>query len=424
MTWRGSRARAALIAAVLWPLAMSAQPRPASAQETGADEAGADEAGAAETGADEAGADEAGAAETGAAEGGAETAVDPAELAVRASDAHHEYCAEIYSGELSLVAAGYKEVAGLWEEVDAGHEQTSDPVLLYWRGVLALCLGQDDLARADLQGFLDVLDDDRRAGLRPMVRDARQRLDRLDAEGTSPRGSRHNITLSVAGGLAYGPLAAVEYDAWVDEGQDHVIVDWLESAGAFRASVGVEVRVIGPLLWGLSVGFTTGRVSKTGAVYPDMETLLDAAPLAEADLIEEQSWGWFDVQTWIGLRWWPDRIVSPVVRAGVTGSAQGRAEVDEVPPELNGFEFVEWDPTVGWPTVNIAGYLGMIIDSAGVLGVDVGVWVGSNTVEGLRVEGLREEDPADAEALRILEAQLEVGSTFTINPRVALRLTF
>ena len=131
-------------------------------------------------------------------------ATDSAALAVRANDVNLEYCAEIYLQDVTLAARGYQKVAEAWEAVDLGYRDSGDSALLYWRGVLAQCLGQRELAEEDLSNFVSWTEGVDDAELAAMVADAGSRLKRLEA--TAPvavsRPSRRKVgaALLVSGG--------------------------------------------------------------------------------------------------------------------------------------------------------------------------------------------------------------------------------
>ncbi len=106
-----------------------------------------------------------------------------ADLAVRASEVQVEHCAEIYGADVGGAVAGYQEVAAIWGELNDAIGVDPQPVLLYWSGLMAQCLGQDERAVADLQAFLvafeegGVLANDSAHGT--MRKDAHKRLKRL-----------------------------------------------------------------------------------------------------------------------------------------------------------------------------------------------------------------------------------------------------
>lgn len=103
-------------------------------------------------------------------------------LATLANDVNQEYCAEIYAQDVGLAAQGYQKVAAAWEAVDLGYENTDSSVLLYWRAVLAQCLGQAEIAERDLQVLVQREADAEDSDIAGMLGDAQRRLKRLAAQ--------------------------------------------------------------------------------------------------------------------------------------------------------------------------------------------------------------------------------------------------
>ena len=115
---------------------------------------------------------------------GAQSAAE--EVAAKASKAHDTYCAEVAGvGDESDAALALVEVGAAWAEVAQVYEATGTEWLLYWRGVLAQCLSQDDRAAEALIAFLE--SDTATEGLAAMVGDARKRLKRLRPDYVPPR---------------------------------------------------------------------------------------------------------------------------------------------------------------------------------------------------------------------------------------------
>jgi hypothetical protein len=118
---------------------------------------------------------------------------DEGDLAVRAADVHADHCGAMSGADMQAAVAGFQAVAGVWGELDTALRGSSvpQPYLLYWRGLLAQCMGRDEEASSDLQGFLHAadflgaVDEDRPGQLQGMVRDSRRRLRRMgvDVEG-------------------------------------------------------------------------------------------------------------------------------------------------------------------------------------------------------------------------------------------------
>lgn len=108
----------------------------------------------------------------------------PAEdLAIRANDVNQTWCADIYGGEISDAAEGYREVAEVWADLDAQLAEEQDAALTYWRGILAQCLGQDERAAEDLRTFVALVEETGEGdegNLAAMEEDARRRLVRIE----------------------------------------------------------------------------------------------------------------------------------------------------------------------------------------------------------------------------------------------------
>ena len=144
-------------------------------------------------------------------------AADPAEqVAARAQSAHEEYCAEVEAAKHEGDAArAIGEVSAVWADVAEVYEETGASWLLYWRGLLAQCIGQDERAAEALIGFLD--SDPSASGMDAMVRDAQLRLRRLrpdyqpprpERPPLSPAARRRNTRLGAGVGLVLGSAGA------------------------------------------------------------------------------------------------------------------------------------------------------------------------------------------------------------------------
>ena len=109
---------------------------------------------------------------------------ETAELAARAWEVHQAQCAEVAAGSDSSAADSMVEVTEVWREIIASYEKTGASFLLYWRGVLAECLGQPERAAEDLQLFvaLEEFED----AFASQVRDSRTRLRRMGVQTTEP----------------------------------------------------------------------------------------------------------------------------------------------------------------------------------------------------------------------------------------------
>jgi hypothetical protein len=109
---------------------------------------------------------------------------ETAMLAARAWEVHQAQCAEVAAGSDAAAADSMVEVTEVWREIISTYEKTGASFLLYWRGVLAQCLGQPERAAEDLQLFvaLEQLEE----AFMPQVRDARTRLRRMGISTTEP----------------------------------------------------------------------------------------------------------------------------------------------------------------------------------------------------------------------------------------------
>ena len=112
---------------------------------------------------------------------------DAAEAAAKANEVNLTYCGASYSSNVSLAADSTERVAKVWGEVDRVYADTGTPYLLFWRGILAQCLGKTESATEDLEAFLEWQEDD--GGFDDLARQAQSRLRRLDRgkdPGTGP----------------------------------------------------------------------------------------------------------------------------------------------------------------------------------------------------------------------------------------------
>lgn len=111
------------------------------------------------------------------------------EVAARAQRAHEEHCPEVAgTGDEGDAARAIGEVSAVWVDVTEVYEETGATWLLYWRGVLAQCLGQSDRAAEALAGFLE--SDPTSEGLTAMMHDAHKRLRRLRPDDVPIRAPR------------------------------------------------------------------------------------------------------------------------------------------------------------------------------------------------------------------------------------------
>jgi len=108
------------------------------------------------------------------------------QAALQAQLIHNQLCAEITSTgiETGRAANVMAVLSDTWGKVDEVYKSTGESFLLYWRGLLGECLGQDELAQQDLVEFIKL--DSKVDVLVDQLRDARARLRRMGVE-VAPR---------------------------------------------------------------------------------------------------------------------------------------------------------------------------------------------------------------------------------------------
>ena len=130
----------------------------------------------------------------------------PAEdAALKANQVRDQHCAEMAADRTSSMTSALVAVAPVLDEVSRVYEETKAPYLLYWRGTLLQCSGQESRAREDLRTF--VVDAGNQRFLPDLVRDAERRLRHLEPGGPQPVGLDFGPRATVSLGGGYGLLA-------------------------------------------------------------------------------------------------------------------------------------------------------------------------------------------------------------------------
>ena len=147
---------------------------------------------------------------------------DPAvDAAVQADDVNQQHCASLDTRQVDRAASATVAVAEAWGRVDEVYEQTGADYLLYWRGVLAQCLGRDEAALADLTAF--VQGQEGSTQFSSMVKLARTRVRRLGdpsrlgqgaAGALLTRGGPLEVGASWSAGSGVHELACTDGDDW------------------------------------------------------------------------------------------------------------------------------------------------------------------------------------------------------------------
>jgi hypothetical protein len=83
-----------------------------------------------------------------------EKRVSSEQLAVEASNVQNEHCADAASNQETGGIRSISTVSDTWVRVSERYDQSGESYLLYWRGVLAQCMDQEDRALTDLKDFI------------------------------------------------------------------------------------------------------------------------------------------------------------------------------------------------------------------------------------------------------------------------------
>ncbi len=135
---------------------------------------------------------------------------DPA-MDADADEISQEYCGNVASRKVTTAADALMRVGEVWHRVSEVYESTHASYLLYWRGVLAQCLGQE-AAKADLEGFIESEGGNRM--LAPLAKEAKARLARIGraqrrGTGPAPAWLRAPSWLELGGSWAAGGGASI-----------------------------------------------------------------------------------------------------------------------------------------------------------------------------------------------------------------------
>ena len=98
-------------------------------------------------------------------------------LAMEALNAKDQHCADVAGGQAELAAQSMGAVSDVWGRISAHLGKSKKVYLLYWRGVLAQCLSQEERALEDLQNFLAEREDS--SLYAQQVADAKKRISQI-----------------------------------------------------------------------------------------------------------------------------------------------------------------------------------------------------------------------------------------------------
>ena len=136
------------------------------------------------------------------------------EAAAQAQLVHQMRCADVVAAsDEGEAARAMSEVSDVWATVNDAYERTGEGWLLYWRGLLAECLGQNERAELALVEFIEGAG--RSQKLAPMVRDARRRLRHIrELSGAPPTEAAIRGWTGAGIGLFAGAGVAAGLTAW------------------------------------------------------------------------------------------------------------------------------------------------------------------------------------------------------------------
>lgn len=219
----------------------------------------------------------------------------PSEVATTAYSVHNENCADLQTSVAHMSAPALASVSEAWQEVEDSYQAYKEPYLLYWRGLLTLCIGNTAQGIADLQQFVGSETD--RVAYGSMIKDAKRRLRIAERAGvkvekastvsmsTDLRQRRARKvaapgvvlgTLMLAGGAASGvvgalhwqqtnqvredlyypePLSAADLESWIEDGRRYA------HNGNLLVGIGGGL-VVGSLIPYIIAGAAGARVRK------------------------------------------------------------------------------------------------------------------------------------------------------------------
>ncbi len=158
-------------------------------------------------------------------------AASPEELALEAARIRSEHCAQAASDRKTGGVRSITEVGPIWLRLSEQFDKSGETYLLYWRGVLAQCMDQEERAGVDFENFVTLEEDSNLWA--DLVRDAKRRIRLLQRSsggglvGVSAglRNRNKTIGLVVGGSLAasslfFGVSGAIAWSDAVDVGQE------------------------------------------------------------------------------------------------------------------------------------------------------------------------------------------------------------
>jgi len=362
-------------------------------------------------------------------------------LAIAANHVHLMYCAEMYGKDIGAAAAGYQEVGKVLGDLSDTLESSEQHYLLYWRGLLAECLGQYDQAVGDLVTF--IVSFERSPGLSEMVRDARQRVERIRA---LQAGANTNVTASIGAPIAFLPdpraasvlkgyelqryrRSGMLLDAWIPRrfslkgravlligggalwgpvAEQHDVVEFFYHSNHLSSStlvagwgpsggVGVEGGLTQTVYLGgsisVAVGFGAASTTQSGSFIS----------IPDEDVRFDSTHHWIAFAGWLGFNPLPLKRVHPLVRVG----AQYRPSIGHTGGNAA--------YGTSWHVGSVVGFAGIVVEGTHVPGIELGCWVSWDWSANLVVETDLEQISPD------MESRITPAAHGSVAPSVMLR---
>ncbi len=206
------------------------------------------------------------------------------ELAVEASEAHQQWCAQAGQGDVLLASQAIGPVSDVWGRVSEAWETGGSLSLLYWRGMLGQCLSQEALASKDFASFITRAADE--PALRSQVQDATRRLKRMGGAPTPGAASTRPalIAIGVGTGVGAGVLGGLSGWQWAE-----LHVDWdpvtdtpqsqADGAAALAAAQAHETNQRALLAASIGAGVGAAVLLVVGAVVPAEAPSISVSPM-------------------------------------------------------------------------------------------------------------------------------------------------
>ena len=349
--------------------------------------------------------------------------VGPVDAAARANEVNQTYCGDAYSRDIELAADSMRRVAEAWSLVNEVYEETDAPYLLFWRGVLAQCLGRPEHAHEDLGSFVVSQNDS--GSYADLVRQAKLRLRRLGRRqdlGDGPVARYLHADHWFEGSIGYRAGLIVQSQACTDVADVSLDLGYLDGACVSGSPPVWKHGLVGqPAGLDAAFAFYPSKVVGVGGRFT-----LDATATSDLGVDE----GWLE-PTQVGPL--ASILLGPVVRLQKplsTGSRGLRLQVmpafyarhERISPlagALNMVKTVGLTPagTYGWTLPGLGGQIELSIEASRIIAIRLGA-IGGGSI-GRDNPALREVEAPSSEIVRMPEPTV-LGAAGFIGGHVGL----